>query len=70
MNSIMDTAESSFGTPRHGLDHARGADAPQRSNLKDRRRKLRFEIFSCENQLAALYAEVDQLDQTLDRLAA
>ncbi len=70
MNSVMDFAGSSFGTREHGLARARGADESQRSSLRGHRRKLRFEIVSCENKLAALYTEIDQLDETLDRLVA
>ena len=70
MNSIMDTAESSFGTREHGLSGAWSADESQRLSLRDRRRKLRFDLVSCENKLAALYTEIDQLDETLDRLVA
>ncbi len=70
MNSVMDIAGSSFGTRQHGLARARGADESQRSIIRDRRRKLRFEVVSCENKLAALYTEIDQLDETLDRLVA
>ena len=70
MNSVIDITESSFGTREHGLARARGADESQRSSIRDRRRKLRFEVVSCENTLAALYTELDQLDETLDRLAA
>lgn len=70
MNSVMDIAGSSFGTRKHGLAGARGADESQRSSLRDRRRKLRFEVVLCENKLAALYTEIDQLDETLDRLVA
>ncbi len=70
MKSVMDIAGSSFGTREHGLAGARSADESQRSSLKDRRRKLRFEVVSCENKLAALYTEIDQLDETLDRLVA
>ena len=70
MNSVMDITESSFGTPKHGLARARGADESQRSSLRDRRRKLRFECAWCENKLAALYSEIGQLEETLDWLVA
>ena len=70
MNSVMDIAESPFGTREHGLSRAWGADESQRSSLRNRRRKLRFECASCENRLARLYSEIDQLEETLDRLVA
>ncbi len=68
MISIATTNDSSFHSSRPGLVCPSGDVESQRSSMKHRRRKLRFECAWCENRLAALYTEIDRLDERLDRI--
>ncbi len=68
MIPIATTSDSSFHSSRPGLVCPSGDVESQRSSMKHRRRKLRFEIVAYENKLAALYTEIDLLDERLDRI--
>ncbi len=67
MIPIATTSDPPFHSRRPSLVCPSGDVESQRSSMKHRRRKLRFEIVAYENKLAALYTEIDRLDERLDR---